>query len=121
LGKPASRPQAILRLAFGLSLNSSFVGGRFHISQSSSAAGSCIYVAVSDVHIVPVFDAKSPQFYNLSLDPEQGGGPRAIGGRYCDSGRGVLGVRRRHPRAYATAAGEVIWDVDTRDHGTVNG
>ena len=125
----------------------SFLGG----SQWGSAADrENMYVAVSDVQIVPMLDPKSPQGYSLGLDAKQGGGLHAL---RLDSGREVwnakpvlsCGDRKNcspaqsaavtaipgavfsgsldgHLRAYAAASGDVIWDVDTvRDYETVNG
>lgn len=125
----------------------SFLGG----SQWGSAADrENMYVAVSDVQIVPTIDLKSPQGYSLGLDPKQGGGLHALSlasGKEVWNAKPVLSCGDRkncspaqsaavtaipgavfsgsidgHLRAYASATGEVIWDVDTvRDYDTVNG
>jgi polyvinyl alcohol dehydrogenase (cytochrome) len=125
----------------------SFLGG----SQWGSAADrDNMYVAVSDVQIVPMLDPKSPQGYSLGLDPKQGGGLHALrlaNGQEVWNAKPVLacgdlkhcspaqsaavtaipgavfsGSIDGHLRAYASATGEVIWDVDTvRDYDTVNG
>lgn len=125
----------------------SFLGG----SQWGSAADrDNMYVAISDVQIVPMLDPKSPQGYSLGLDPKQGGGLHALrlsNGQEVWSAKPVLACGDRkncspaqsaaitaipgaifsgsidgHLRAYASATGEVIWDVDTvRDYDTVNG
>jgi polyvinyl alcohol dehydrogenase (cytochrome) len=125
----------------------SFLGG----SQWGSAADrDNMYVAISDVQIVPMLDPKSPQGFSLGLDPKQGGGLHALrlsNGQEVWNAKPILACGDRkncspaqsadvtaipgavfsgaidgHLRAYATASGEVIWDVDTvRDYDTVNG
>jgi polyvinyl alcohol dehydrogenase (cytochrome) len=125
----------------------SYLGG----SQWGSAADrENMYVAVSDVQLVPALDPKSPQGYSLGLNPKQGGGLHALRlatGQEVWNAKPVLACGDRkncspaqsaavtaipgavfsgsldgHLRAYAAATGEVIWDVDTvRDYDTING
>ena len=108
-----------------------------------------MYVALSDIQIMPVADPKSPQGYHLDLNPTAGGGlfalqlatgekqwtakPAPCGDRKncspAQSGAvtaipGVVfsGSVDGHLRGYSAATGEIIWDIDTvRDYETVNG
>ena len=125
----------------------SYLGG----SQWGSAADrQNMYVAISDVQLVPAIDLKSPQGYTLGVSPTAGGGLHALrlaDGKEAWDAKPVLdcGDRKNcspaqsaavtvipgavfsgaidgHLRAYSTSTGEVIWDVDTvRDYETVNG
>ncbi|HEY7391140.1 MAG TPA: PQQ-binding-like beta-propeller repeat protein [Bryobacteraceae bacterium] len=126
-------------------------GGPLGGSQWGSASdGDKIYVAISNPGIGGVPDAKSPQGFRLTLDPNKGGGLHAIDlktgkivwSRHatpCSAGRtdcspaqsaavtaipGVIfsGSVDGHLRAYSTATGEVLWDTDTeREFPTLNG
>jgi polyvinyl alcohol dehydrogenase (cytochrome) len=126
-------------------------GGALGGSQWGSAADrDNMYVAVSDLKIKGVLlDKSAPQGYRLSLDPNQGGGlfalrlttgekvwsamPASCGDRKnCSPAQSAAvtvipgavfsGSVDGHLRAYSTATGEVIWDMDTaRDYDTVNG
>jgi polyvinyl alcohol dehydrogenase (cytochrome) len=126
-------------------------GGPFGGSQWGSASdGRNLYVAISDVGIGAVPDAKSPQGFRLTLDPKKGGGLHAIDLKTgtivwsakaapCAAERtdcspaqsaavsavpGVVfsGSMDGHLRAYAAKTGEVLWDTDTsREFQTVNG
>jgi polyvinyl alcohol dehydrogenase (cytochrome) len=116
----------------------------------SASDGKNLYVAISDLGIGGVPDAKSPQGYRLVLDPKKGGGLYALDlrtGRIvwnakpapCAEGRtdcspaqsaavtaipGVVfsGSVDGHLRAYSAANGEILWDADTaRPFDTVNG
>jgi len=125
----------------------SYLGG----SQWGSAADhDNMYVAISDVQIVPAIDPKSPLGYSLGLDAKQGGGLHALrlaNGQELWNAKPILACGDRkncspaqsaavtaipgavfsgsldgHLRAYSTSNGEVIWDVDTvREYDTVNG
>lgn len=116
----------------------------------SAADGNNVYVAISDVGIGGVPDAKAPGGFRLTLDPKKGGGLHALDlktGRIvwsakpalCAEGRtdcspaqsaavtaipGVVfsGSVDGHLRAYSTRAGEILWDTDTaKEFETVNG
>jgi polyvinyl alcohol dehydrogenase (cytochrome) len=126
-------------------------GGSLGGSQWGSASdGSKVYVAISDLGLGAVADAKSPKGYRLVLDPKKGGGLYALDpatgktvwstpATPCASQRtdcspaqsaaltvipGVVfsGSVDGHLRAYATETGNVLWDTDTaREFATVNG
>jgi polyvinyl alcohol dehydrogenase (cytochrome) len=126
-------------------------GGALGGSQWGSASdGQNVYVAISDVGIDGVADPKSPQGFRLTLDPKKGGGLHALDlktGKIVWSAKAAPCAAERtdcspaqsaavtaipgvvfsgsvdgHLRAYSTAAGEVLWDVNTaREFETVNG
>jgi polyvinyl alcohol dehydrogenase (cytochrome) len=126
-------------------------GGALGGSQWGSAAdGQKVYVAISDIGIGGVPDAKAPGGFRLTLDPKKGGGLHALDlatGKIiwsalplaCAEGRtdcspaqsgavtaipGAVfsGSVDGHLRAYATETGKVLWDVDTAgEFKTVNG
>jgi polyvinyl alcohol dehydrogenase (cytochrome) len=126
-------------------------GGPLGGSQWGSASdGQNVYVAISDVGMGIVPDAKSPQGFRLTLDPSKGGGLHALDlktGKIvwsqkptpCAANRtdcspaesaaltaipGVIfsGSVDGHLRAYSAATGEILWDTDTeREFPTVNG
>ena len=125
----------------------SYLGG----SQWGSASdGQNIYVAISDIAIGGVADPKSPQGFRMTLDPKKGGGLHALDlktGKIVWSTKPIPCADTRtdcspaqsaavtaipgvvfsgsvdgHLRAYSTATGEVLWDMDTaREFPTVNG
>ncbi|HTB18069.1 MAG TPA: PQQ-binding-like beta-propeller repeat protein [Bryobacteraceae bacterium] len=127
------------------------MGGALGGSQWGSAAdGDHMYVALSDLKIKGIaLDKAAPQGYRLQLDPNQGGGlfalslatgekvwsakPASCGDRQnCSPAQSAAvsvipgavfsGSVDGHLRAYSSASGEVIWDVDTAsDYATVNG
>jgi polyvinyl alcohol dehydrogenase (cytochrome) len=109
-----------------------------------------VYVAISDIGISAMADAKSPQGYRLIMDPKKGGGLHALDlktGKIvwtakpapCASTKtdcspaqsaavtaipGVVfsGSIDGHLRGYSTTTGGVLWDADTaREFDTVNG
>jgi polyvinyl alcohol dehydrogenase (cytochrome) len=117
----------------------------------SASDGRNLYVAISDIGIGAVPDAKSPQGFRLTLDPRKGGGLHALD---LESGRilwdakpptacppeatncspaqsaavsaipGVVfsGSVDGHLRAFSASTGEVLWDANTaRSFETVNG
>ncbi len=117
-------------------------GGPFGGSQWGSASdGSKVYVAISDLGLGAVADAKSPKGYRLVLDPKKGGGlaaldpatgkvvwkapptPCAAERTDCSPAQsaaltvipGVVfsGSVDGHLRAYSTETGKVLWDTDT--------
>ena len=123
------------------------IGG---IQWGSAADRDNMYVALSDLTIKGiVLDKTVPEGYRLDLDPKQGGGlfalklssgekvwtanPPSCGDRkQCSPaqsgavtampGAVFSGSLDGHLRAYPTATGEILWDVDTvRDYQTVNG
>jgi polyvinyl alcohol dehydrogenase (cytochrome) len=127
-------------------------GGSLGGSQWGSAAdGQKVYVAISGLALVPVMDPKSPQGFRLTLDPKKGGGLYGLDlktgkiawsakpAAACAAGRsdcspaqsaavtaipGVVfsGSVDGHLRAYSTATGEVLWDMNTAgEYQTVNG
>jgi polyvinyl alcohol dehydrogenase (cytochrome) len=126
-------------------------GGALGGSQWGSAADRHnIYVAISDIGLGGVPDAKAPGGFRLQLDPKKGGGLYAIdlaSGKTvwsakpepCAEGRtdcspaqsaavtvipGVVfsGSVDGHLRANSTTNGKVVWDFDTaREFKTVNG
>jgi polyvinyl alcohol dehydrogenase (cytochrome) len=124
-------------------------GGPLGGIQWGSAADQNVYVALSDLRLMAVPDTTAPQGYRLGVDPNQGGGlfalrlatgekawtakPLSCGERKnCSpaqssavtaiSGAVFSGSVDGHLRAYSTASGEVLWDVDTgREYETVNG
>ncbi len=126
-------------------------GGVLGGSQWGSAADSeKMYVAVSDLKITGIVADKAvSQGYRLTLDPNQGGGLSALnlatGEKVWSAKPAPCGERKRcspaqsaaltgipgavfsgsldgHLRAFSTATGEVIWDMDTaREYETVNG
>ena len=119
------------------------------IQWGSAADGENMYVAVSDLAMKGVPDKTAPQGYRLELDPNSGGGlfalqlatgkktwsakPVNCGERkHCSPAQsapvtaipGVVfsGSVDGHLRAYSSATGEIVWDVDTaREYETVNG
>ncbi len=126
-------------------------GGPFGGSQWGSASDdSRVYVAVSDLGLGVVADAKSPNGFRLVLDPKKGGGlyaldpgtgkivwsaqatPCAPERKDCSPAQsaavtvipGIVfsGSVDGHLRAYSTETGKVLWDTDTaREFSTVNG
>ena len=109
-----------------------------------------MYVAVSDLSITGiVFDKTAAEGYRLTVNPKQGGGLFALklgtGEKVWSATPPPCGERKRcspaqsapvsvipgvvfsgsldgHLRAYSTATGEVVWDMDTsREYDTVNG
>jgi polyvinyl alcohol dehydrogenase (cytochrome) len=114
------------------------------VQWGSAADGSNLYVAVSDIHRIPV-----PNAWATDADPNVGGGTYALrlgdGERVWYTPPKECGERPRcspaqpgavsgipgavfsgsmdgHIRAYSTADGSVIWDYDTvRAFDTVNG
>jgi polyvinyl alcohol dehydrogenase (cytochrome) len=126
-------------------------GGLLGGSQWGSAADSQrIYVAISDVVLHTVTDAKAPGGRRIVPDPKKGGGLHAINlksGTIVWSARPAIcpatqaicspaqsaavtaiagavfsGSLDGHMRAYSTTGGRVIWDFDTaREFPTVNG
>ena len=126
-------------------------GGALGGSQWGSAADhDNMYVAVSDLRINGiVLDKTSAEGYRLTLDPKQGGGLFALklatGEKVWNATPAPCGERKRcspaqsaaitvipgvvfsgsvdgHLRAYSTATGEVLWDMDTaHEYDTVNG
>lgn len=116
----------------------------------SASDGTNVYVAISDVGLGVVADAKAPQGFRLTLDPKKGGGldaldlktgkivwsakaaPCADGRTDCSPAQsaavsaipGVVfsGSVDGHLRAYSATNGKVLWDTDTaREFDTVNG
>lgn len=116
----------------------------------SASDGQNIYVALSDLRIKGAVPDSSPQGYHLQPDATQGGGlfalrlntgeqvwdaqpPLVCGDRAGCSpaesqavsaipGAVFSGSLDGHLRAYSSATGEILWDVDTvRDYTTVNG
>ena len=126
-------------------------GGSLGGSQWGSAADrDNMYVAVSDLTINGIVpDSTVPDGYHFGLDPKLGGGLFALrlatGEKVWSATPTPCGDRKRcspaqsaavtaipgvvfsgsvdgHLRAYSSATGEVVWDVDTiRDYETVNG
>jgi polyvinyl alcohol dehydrogenase (cytochrome) len=126
-------------------------GGYLGGSQWGSASdGQKFYAATSDIGVGAKPDASVPQGFRMTLDPKVGGGLHALDVKTgeivwnatpapCATGRtdcspaqsaavtvipGVVfsGSVDGHLRAYSTATGEVLWDVDTtREFTTVNG
>jgi polyvinyl alcohol dehydrogenase (cytochrome) len=126
-------------------------GGALGGSQWGSAADrENMYVAVSDLKITGiVLDKTVAEGYRLTVDPKQGGGLFALklatGEKVWSATPPPCGDRQRcspaqsapvsvipgavfsgsvdgHLRAYSTATGEVLWDMDTaREYETVNG
>ena len=126
-------------------------GGPLGGSQWGSAADrDNMYISVSDIQIGGVvLDKSLPKGYRLELDSTQGGGltalrlsngekvwsskaPSCADRKPCSPAQsGALtgipaavfsGSLDGHLRAYATATGEILWDVDTvREYQTVNG
>jgi polyvinyl alcohol dehydrogenase (cytochrome) len=126
-------------------------GGYLGGSQWGSASdGQRIYVATSDIGIGGVADATSPVGYRITVDPKIGGGLHALDLKtgatvwdtkpsVCAPGQSVCSPAQSaavsvipgvvfsgsidgHLRAYSTANGVVLWDVDTaREFETVNG
>jgi polyvinyl alcohol dehydrogenase (cytochrome) len=126
-------------------------GGALGGSQWGSAADrENMYVAVSDLRINGVvLDKTAAEGYRLTLDSKQGGGLFALrlatGEKVWSAKPAPCGERKRcspaqsaaitlipgvvfsgsldgHLRAYSTATGEVIWDMDTAsEYETVNG
>ncbi len=120
-------------------------------SQWGSAADhDNMYVAVSDLKFTGIVADKSvPEGFRLQIDPKHGGGLYALklttGEKIWSATPAPCGDRARcspaqsapvsgipgvvfsgsldgHLRAYSTATGEVIWDMDTaREYETVNG
>ena len=126
-------------------------GGLLGGSQWGSAADAQrVYVAISDVVLHSVPDAKAPGGTRIALDPKKGGGLHAIdlkSGRIvwsanppiCPAAQVICspaqsaavtaipgavfsGALDGHMRAYSSTDGNVIWDFNTaRDLPTVNG
>ncbi|HZQ55383.1 MAG TPA: PQQ-binding-like beta-propeller repeat protein [Bryobacteraceae bacterium] len=126
-------------------------GGPLGGSQWGSASdGSKVYVAISDLGLGAVPDAKSPKHYKLVPNPKQGGGlyaldpatgkiewsaaaiPCAAGRTDCSPAQSAAvtaipgavfsGSVDGHLRAYSTETGKVLWDMDTaREFPTVDG
>jgi polyvinyl alcohol dehydrogenase (cytochrome) len=126
-------------------------GGYLGGSQWGSASdGQKVYVATSDVGIAGVADATVPQGFRIAVDPKLGGGLHALDLKtgatvwdakpaVCASGQSICSPAQSaavtvipgvvfsgsvdgHLRAYSTANGDVLWDVDTaREFETVNG
>jgi len=114
------------------------------VQWGSAADGTNVYVAVSDVHRIPL-----PNAWATDADPKQGGGMFALrlrdGVRAWHTPPAECGERPRcspaqpgavsgipgavlsgsmdgHVRAYSTTDGSVLWDFDTvRSYETVNG
>jgi len=114
------------------------------VQWGSAADGTNVYVAVSDVHRIPV-----PNAWATDADPKQGGGMFALrlrdGVRAWHTPPAECGERPRcspaqpgavsgipgavlsgsmdgHVRAYSTTDGSVLWDFDTvRSYETANG
>lgn len=115
----------------------------------STSDGEKVYVAISDVGIGAKPDATVPQGFRSVLDPVKGGGLHALdlrtgrivwsakpspcgaGSTNCSPAQsaaltaipGVVfsGSIDGHLRAYSTATGAIVWDVDTaREFPTVN-
>jgi polyvinyl alcohol dehydrogenase (cytochrome) len=107
-------------------------------------------VAISDLGLSAVPDAKSPKHYRLVLDPKKGGGlfaldlrngkivwsapatPCAASRTDCSPAQSAAvtvipglvfsGSVDGHLRAYSASTGKVLWDTDTaRSFDTVNG
>ena len=125
-------------------------GGKLGGMQWGSAADTAnMYAAISDAAIRPYADPKSPMGFSMDIAPNVGGGlvalnlrtgkeawramPTEVCGarKHCGPAQsaavtvipGVVfsGAMDGHLRAYDTAAGKVIWDVDTmREYETVN-
>jgi polyvinyl alcohol dehydrogenase (cytochrome) len=119
------------------------------IQWGSAADNQLMYVALSDLVMKGVADKTAPRGYRLELDPNHGGGlfalrlgsgekvwtakPASCGERkHCSPAQSApvtvipgavfSGSVDGHMRAYSTATGQVIWDVDTvREYDTVNG
>jgi len=116
----------------------------------SASDGKNIYVAISDVGMSTITDTAAPIGVRAVLDPGKGGGlhaldletgkivwsatptPCATSPKDCSPAQsaavtaipGVVfsGAMDGHLRAYSTASGKVMWDVDTaREFATVNG
>jgi len=126
----------------------SFLGG---IQWGPAADNNNVYAALSDIGFRPAAGtpARASAMGNLELDPKSGGGMFALNlatGKQVWSapapdcrnrsgcspaqsaavtvipGAVFSGSLDGHLRAYSTADGRVIWDVDTaRDYQTVNG
>jgi polyvinyl alcohol dehydrogenase (cytochrome) len=126
-------------------------GGKLGGSQWGSASdGQNAYVAISDLQARAIPDAQSPRGYRLILNPSAGGGlfaldlksgnivwsvkpdPCAASRTDCSPAQsaavtaipGVVfsGSVDGHLRAYSTASGKVLWDIDTAHaYQTVNG
>ena len=121
------------------------------VQWGSATDGQNMYVAASDIRFKGIaMDKTAPQGYRLLVDPTHGGGlaaldlasgqkvwtttaPLACGGRQgCSPAQsqavtaipGVVfsGSLDGHIRAYSTADGKILWDVDTaHEYTTVNG
>ncbi len=126
-------------------------GGLLGGSQWGSASDAQrVYVAISDVVLHSVPDAKAPGGSRIALDPKRGGGLHAIdlksgrivwsaGPAICPAAQAICspaqsaavtaipgavfsGALDGHMRAYSTTDGSVIWDFNTaREFPTVNG
>ena len=140
----AERKDPVAELALGAG---SILGG----SQWGSAADSqSMYVAVSDVGMGGVADAKAPGGFRIALDPKKGGGLLAMNlstgaimwsakAATCPEAQAICSPAQSaavtaipgavfsaaldgHIRAYSTKDGSVIWDFDTAcEFPTVNG
>lgn len=116
----------------------------------SASDGEKVYVAISDIGVGTKPDSTLPLGFRSVLDPEKGGGLHALdlksgkivwsakpspcveGRTNCSPAQSAAvtaipdvvfsGSIDGHLRAYSTATGTVIWDVDTaREFETVNG
>jgi polyvinyl alcohol dehydrogenase (cytochrome) len=116
----------------------------------SASDGEKVYVAISDIGVGTKPDSTLPLGFRSVLDPEKGGGLHALdlksgkivwsakpspcveGRTNCSPAQSAAvtaipdvvfsGSIDGHLRAYSTATGAVIWDVDTaREFETVNG
>jgi polyvinyl alcohol dehydrogenase (cytochrome) len=116
----------------------------------SASDGEKVYVAISDIGVGTQPDSTLPLGFRSVLDPEKGGGLHALdlksgkivwsakpspcveGRTNCSPAQSAAltaipdvvfsGSIDGHLRAYSTATGAVIWDVDTaREFETVNG
>lgn len=126
-------------------------GGPFGGSQWGSASdGENVYVAISDQGVKAAADPGSPRGFRFVLDPQKGGGLNAFDlktGRLkwnaratpCPASKtncspaqsaaltatpGIVfsGSVDGHLRAYSSASGDVVWDIDTAEEfKTVNG
>ena len=126
-------------------------GGPLGGSQWGSASDEKkMYVAISDLGLGAVPDAKAPAGYRLVLDPKKGGGIYGLDVKTgkvlwsapaapCEASRtdcspaqsgavtaipGVVfsGSEDGHFRAYSSSTGKVLWDFDTaKEFATVNG
>jgi polyvinyl alcohol dehydrogenase (cytochrome) len=116
----------------------------------SASDGKNVHVAISDILISTVADPSTPMGLRVVLDPNKGGGlhaldletgkivrsakpaPCAAGKTDCSPAQSaavtaipgvvISGALDGHLRAYSTASGKVVWDVNTaQEFATVNG